>query len=66
MRVHYLTAPFSRFPQPAVRPWKKSCLSLNQTVRLGIPLEPPSTQSEGRGHEVAKDSTNPMGISKRL
>jgi hypothetical protein len=68
MRVHYFTAPFSRFQQPASRPWKKNDLSLNQTVRLGIPLGPPSTQSEGEGHEVAEDSTNPMlnAISKRL
>jgi hypothetical protein len=48
--------------------WKKNDLSLNQTVRLGIPLRPPSTQSEGGGHEVAEDSTSPMlnAISKRL
>jgi hypothetical protein len=33
---------------------------MKPTVRLDIPLGPPSTQSEGGGHEVAEDSTNPM------
>jgi hypothetical protein len=56
-----------RSPPSISRLWKKNGLLLNQTVRFGIPLGPPSTQSEG-GHEVAEDSTNPMlnAISKRL
>lgn len=64
------TAPFHTFRSSpsASRSWKKNDLLLNQTVRFGIPLGPPSTQSEGGGHEVAEDSTNPMlnAISKRL
>jgi hypothetical protein len=67
---YYFTALFYAFrrPQSAAHPWKKNNLSLSPTVRLGIPLGPPSTQSEGGGHEVAEDSTNPMlyVISKRL
>jgi hypothetical protein len=55
MHVHYFTAPFTL---AAGRPWKKNYLSLTPTVRLEIPLGPPSTQSEGGGREVAEDSTN--------
>jgi hypothetical protein len=40
-------------------PVEENDLSLNPTVRLGIPLGHPSTQSEGGGHEVAEDSINP-------
>jgi hypothetical protein len=70
MHTHDFTALFyaGRRSLAAGRSWKKNCLSLNQAVRFGIPLGPPSTQSEGGGHEVAEDSTNPMlnAISKRL
>jgi hypothetical protein len=68
MTARCFTALFARRSLAAGRPWKKNDLSLNQTVRLGIPLGPPSTQSEGGCHEVAEDSTDSMlnAINKRL